>query len=300
MAVKSAQAIVNGQTIDLTLNSSTGKWEAAVTAPSKSSYNQSGHYYGVTLKATDDAGNVTTVDVTDTTLGAALKLIVKEKVAPVITITNPTSQATLKNNKPTIEWKVMDADSGVNPDTIALTIDSGSKITGSEIKKTAVSGGYTCSYTPTQALTDGSHTIKCDAYDYDGNAASQVSTTFKIDTTPPSLSVDNPIDGYVTNKQTITVSGVTNDITSSPVTVTINGEAATVASDGKFSKDVTLKTVGNNSITIITKDSAGQTTTITRTVKYDPNPPRITDASVSPNPVDTNKTYIISVTIVDD
>ena len=103
MAVKSAQAIVNGQTIDLTLNSSTGKWEAAVTAPSKSSYNQSGHYYGVTLKATDDAGNVTTVDVTDTTLGAALKLIVKEKVAPVITITNPTSQATLKNNQPTIE-----------------------------------------------------------------------------------------------------------------------------------------------------------------------------------------------------
>ena len=300
MAVKSAQAIVNGQTIDLTLNSSTGKWEAAVTAPSKSSYNQSGHYYGVTLKATDDAGNVTTVDVTDTTLGAALKLIVKEKVAPVITITNPTSQATLKNNQPTIELKVMDADSGVNPDTIALTIDSGSKITGSEIKKTAVSGGYTCSYTPTQALTDGSHTIKCDASDYDGNAASQVSTTFKIDTTPPSLSVDNPIDGYVTNKQTITVSGVTNDITSSPVTVTINGEAATVASDGKFSKDVTLKTVGNNSITIITKDSAGQTTTITRTVKYDPNPPRITDASVSPNPVDTNKTYIISVTIVDD
>ena len=300
MAVKSAQAIVNGQTIDLTLNSSTGKWEAAVTAPSKSSYNQSGHYYGVTLKATDDAGNVTTVDVTDTTLGAALKLIVKEKVAPVITITNPKSQATLKNNQPTIELKVMDADSGVNPDTIALTIDSGSKITGSEIKKTAVSGGYTCSYTPTQALTDGSHTIKCDAYDYDGNAASQVSTTFKIDTTPPSLSVDNPIDGYVTNKQTITVSGVTNDITSSPVTVTINGEAATVASDGKFSKDVTLKTVGNNSITIITKDSAGQTTTITRTVKYDPNPPRITDASVSPNPVDTNKTYIISVTIVDD
>ncbi|SCH64193.1 Uncharacterised protein [uncultured Clostridium sp.] len=80
MAVKSAQDIVNGQTIDLTLNSSIGKWEAEVTAPSKSSYNQSGHYYGVTLKVTDDAGNVTTVDVTDTTLGAALKLIVKEKL----------------------------------------------------------------------------------------------------------------------------------------------------------------------------------------------------------------------------
>ena len=61
-----------------------------------------------------------------------------------------------------------------------------------------------------------------------------------------------------------------------------------------------MKTVGNNSVTVVAKDSAGQTTTITRTVKYDPNPPKITDASVSPNPVDTNKTYIISVTIVDD
>lgn len=299
MAVKSVQAIVNGQTINLTLNNSTGKYEATITAPSTSSYNQPGHYYGITLKATDDAGNITTVDVTDTTLGAALKLIVKEKVAPVITITNPTSQATLKNNQPTIEWRVMDADSGVNPDTISLTIDSGSKITGSSIKKTAVSGGYTCSYTPTAALMDGSHTIRCDASDYDGNAASQVSTTFKIDTTPPSLSVDNPIDGYVTNKQTITVSGVTNDITSSPVTVTINGEAATVASDGKFSKDVTLKTVGNNSITIIAKDSAGQTTTITRIVRYDPNPPEITGAVATPNPVDTGKTYVLSVTVID-
>ena len=91
MAVKSVQAIVNGQTINLALNNSTGKYEATITAPNTSSYNQPGHYYGITLKATDDAGNVTTVDATDATLGAALKLIVKEKVAPVITITNPTS-----------------------------------------------------------------------------------------------------------------------------------------------------------------------------------------------------------------
>ena len=56
MAVKTVQATINGQTYTLTLNSSTGKYEATVTAPSKSSYNQSGHYYGVTVKATDEAG----------------------------------------------------------------------------------------------------------------------------------------------------------------------------------------------------------------------------------------------------
>ena len=62
MAVKTVQATINGQTYTLTLNSTSGKYEATVTAPSKSSYNQSGHYYGVTVKATDVAGNITTKD----------------------------------------------------------------------------------------------------------------------------------------------------------------------------------------------------------------------------------------------
>lgn len=57
---KASTSIVNGQTYTLTYNSNTGKYETTVTAPSRSSYSQSGHYYGITIKATDDAGNVTT------------------------------------------------------------------------------------------------------------------------------------------------------------------------------------------------------------------------------------------------
>lgn len=53
MAVKTVQTVINGQTYTLTLNSSTGKYEATVTAPSESSYNQSGHYYPVKVTATD-------------------------------------------------------------------------------------------------------------------------------------------------------------------------------------------------------------------------------------------------------
>ena len=63
MAVTKVQAVINGQTTTLTYNSGTGKYEATITAPSKSSYTvNDGHYYPVTIKATDDAGNVTTVD----------------------------------------------------------------------------------------------------------------------------------------------------------------------------------------------------------------------------------------------
>ena len=45
MAVKTVQAVINGVTTTLTLNSNTGRYEATITAPAKSSYNvNSGHY----------------------------------------------------------------------------------------------------------------------------------------------------------------------------------------------------------------------------------------------------------------
>ena len=158
MSVKTVQAVINGQTYNLTLNSSTGKYEATITAPGKSSYTLSGHYYPVTVKATDDAGNTTTKTDSDATLGSSLKLQVKEKVAPVIAITAPTAGSYIINSKPAITFKITDDDSGVNPETIGVTIDSGSKITGDSITKKAVSGGYECTYTPDTALSDGSHT----------------------------------------------------------------------------------------------------------------------------------------------
>ena len=303
MAIKTVQAIINGQTYTLALNNTTGKYETTITAPSKSSYNQSGHYYGVKVTATDMAGNTTTKDSTDTTLGASLKLQVKEKVAPIITIVSPTSGTFITNNKPTIIWNVTDADSGVNPATIGITIDNGTKVTGDAITKTAITNGYQCTYTVSTALNDGSHTIKLDASDYDGNAAATSSTTFKVDTVPPTLTISSPTDKLITNKQVCTVKGTTNDATSSPVKVTIKlnsgtAEAVTVDSNGSFSKDLTLAN-GNNTITIVATDSAGKTTTVTRTVTLDTAAPVIKSVTLTPNPVDTGKTFVIAVEVTD-
>lgn len=216
---------------------------------------------------------------------------VKEKVAPVIAITAPTAGSYIINNKPAITFKVTDDDSGVNPATIGVTIDSGSKVTGDAITKRAVTGGYECTYTPTSALADGSHTVRVDASDYDGNAAAQKSVTFKIDTVPPTLSITSPANGLVTNQAACTVAGKTNDATSSPVTVT-------VGSDGSFSKAITLA-AGSNTITIVATDYAGKTTTVTRTVKLDTTPPTIKSVTLTPNPVDAGKTFIISVDVTD-
>jgi hypothetical protein len=301
MAVKTVQVVINGQTHTLTYNATTKKYEATITAPSTSSYNQNGHYYNVKVKATDEAGNSVTKDATDTTLGSSLQLKVKEKVAPVISITAPSSSAKLTNNKPVINWTVTDADSGVNPSTIKLIIDSQTITTG--ITKTQSGKNYTCSYTPTTALSDGTHTIKVSASDYDGNVATQKSVTFTVDTVPPELSVSAPVDNLVTNQSSLVVKGTTNDVTSSPVTLTIklNGgteQTVEVGSDGSFTKTLTLVT-GENAIVITAKDGAGKTSTVTKKVVLDQTAPVIQSVTISPNPVNAGATYTISVEVTD-
>ena len=301
MAVKAVQVVINGQTHTLTYNATTKKYEATITAPSTSSYNQNGHYYNVKVKATDEAGNSVTRDATDTTLGSSLQLKVKEKVAPVISITAPSSSAKLTNNKPVINWTVTDADSGVNPSTIKLIIDSQTITTG--ITKTQSGKNYTCSYTPTTALSDGTHTLKVSASDYDGNVATQKSVTFTVDTVPPELSVSAPVDNLVTNQSSLVVKGTTNDVTSSPVTLTIklNGgteQTVEVGSDGSFTKTLTLVT-GENTIVITAKDGAGKTSTVTKKVVLDQTAPVIQSVTISPNPVNAGATYTISVEVTD-
>lgn len=301
MAVKAVQVVINGQTHTLTYNATTKKYEATITAPSTSSYNQNGHYYNVKVKVTDEAGNSVTKDATDATLGSSLQLKVKEKVAPVISITAPSSSAKLTNNKPVIKWTVTDTDSGVNPSTIKLIIDSQTITTG--ITKTQSGKNYTCSYTPTTALSDGTHIIKVSASDYDGNVATQKSVTFTVDTVPPELSVSAPVDNLVTNQSSLVVKGTTNDVTSSPVTLTIklNGgteQAVEVGSDGSFTKTLTLVT-GENTIVITAKDGAGKTSTVTKKVVLDQTAPVIQSVTILPNPVNAGATYTISVEVTD-
>lgn len=296
MAIKTMTVNINGQVTNLIYNATSGYYEGSTTAPSKSSYPLDGHYYPVTVKATDEAGNVTSIDNTDGTLGNKLRLVVKEKNAPTLSFISPGAGAFVKTNKPTITWKVTDDDSGVNPDTIAITVD-GTKVT-TDITKTAIAGGYQCSYVPT--LSDGSHTIKIDATDFDGNAGVQKTVAFKVDTTPPALNITSPNEGLITNNANITVKGTTNDVTSSPVTVKVNGTAVSVSSTGEISYPMKLATEGKNVLEITATDSAGQTSKVTRTVYLDTKAPVIQEVILTPSTVDGGATFTIKVKASDD
>ena len=299
MAISQVRAKVNGTWYTLTLNSSTGKYEASITAPGATSYNQSGGYYNVTVEATNTAGTKGTADGSTLT---GLRLMVRERVAPVITILSPSSGAYVTNSKQPVVFTVVDeaGGSGIDLNTLVVKQD-GAAVASGTIATTAITNGYSVTYTPAAALGDGSHTVTVDVKDHDGNSATQKSTTYKVDTVPPTLNITSPTDGLITASSKLNIVGTTNDATSSPVTVTIklNGTDqgdVTVSSDGTFSKSVTLAE-GANTIEITATDAAGKTSSVSRTVTLDSSVPVVVSASITPNPVDAGATMVISVEI---
>ena len=311
MTVVSVEVTCNGQTYQL--SKGTGDtWSGTFAAPSQSSgSNNAGQgpgvgtaasglgYYPVTVKATDDAGNVTTIDTTSDQFGDVLKLAVLEKTKPTCAMSYPTAGATITNAKPTFEWTASDSGSGINPSQVFIQIDSASPVA---VTPTGSGATLSCSYTPDAALGEGSHTVKVYATDYDGNRSDDVSVTFKIDTVPPVLNVTSPTEGQVFNTQSITVAGTTNDVTSSPVTVHIdvNGQGydPTVQSTGAFTQAVTLQ-AGANTITVTATDAAGKVSTVTRHVTYDGEPPVFTSITLQPNPADGGASLSIQVVVTD-
>lgn len=299
MAIKTVKATINGQTYDLTLNSASGKWEATITAPGKTSYNLAGGYYNVSVEATSEAGTKGSADASTVD---GLKLVVKETVAPVITIVSPTAGAYVANSKQPVVFNITDETGGSGVDISTLVVkQDGTAVAAANITHTAITNGYSVTYTPPVALSDGSHTVTINCKDHDGNAATEKSTTYTVDTVPPTLNVTSPADGLITAASSVTVAGTTNDATSSPVVITIslNGTdqgTIPVGTGGTFSKVVTLKE-GSNTIIVKAKDAAGKESSVTRTVTLDTSVPKIKAATITPNPVDTGKTMVISVTI---
>lgn len=303
MAINKVQAIINGTSYDLSLNSDSGMYEADITAPTETSYNNnSGHYFPVTIKATDSAGNVTQITDSNTTFGEILKLRVKETTAPVITITSPTESEVTSDTQPTVNWTVTDSGSGVVSESISVNVDEAGE-TASGITKTVITNGYSCSYLIPVTLSDGNHTVSINASDNDGNSATERTVTFYVDATPPELSVNYPVNNFVTNETEITVAGTTRDITSGIEKVTVKVNAGTekeieVDSNGNFSGSISISE-GANTIVIKSYDTGGLSSSVTRIVTLDTQAPVIEDIIITPNPVSTGEIMTINVTATD-
>lgn len=311
MTIDRAYVTFRGQTYNMDPTGD-GYYSVSLTAPTQSSgsnNNGSGPgigseaqgtgYYPIIITAVDDSGNTTTIDVTDSEFGNALKLKVLETTKPTAAISFPTAGAFITNAKPTIKFTLTDSGSGINPAAVFIKVDDGSAVA---VTPTISGTTATCEYIPSTALSEGDHTITVYGSDYDGNQSDSVSVTFRIDTVAPTLNITAPVDGLKTNQASVTVTGTTNDTTSSPVTIQITAAGKTynpTVTGGAFSQVVTLNS-GSNTITIVATDAAGMTTTVTRTVILNTSAPVFMEVETTPNPVNVGASLSIRVRITDE
>jgi hypothetical protein len=303
MAISTVRVQINGTWTNLTYNSSTGAYEATITAPSVTSHNRTGGYYPVTVEAKNTVGTVTTVTDSHSTLGASCKLVVQEKVAPVITIVSPTSGARVTSNKQPVVFNVVDESNGSGIDIQSLVVQLDDREQNElTLERTTITNGYRYTFIPGTALADGEHRFSARVSDNDGNLSNLVDIVFTIDTVAPTLNITSPAEGMATASTSVTVAGTTNDATSSPVTLTMTldsgaAQAVTVATNGSFTKTFTGLSHGGHKVVIVAKDAAGKTTSITRNFTVDTSAPVISKITISPNPVDAGNTMKISVVV---
>lgn len=294
-----AYAVYKGQQYNASYNPETQLWVVDIPSGSESSYSQSNHTYPIELHAFDAAGNETIMYATDDTYRDELNIRVLEKTKPTATIKSPTQGSVLGSATQDIVMELSDAGgSGLNMASVIFKVNN-IQVTEGVSWSDGADGKKTCTYHATN-LSDGSNSVSLQVTDNDGNVSDVAEVTFVISTSAPTLNVTSPTEGLLTNSNKVTVAG-TAAAGSDAVTlseVTINSEPVDIGEGGAFSEEITL-IEGENTITIIAKDSLGKTTTVTRHVTVDTKAPIISDVEAEATTVDANSTIHLTFKIVD-
>ena len=166
-----------------------------------------------------------------------------------ITVTRRTNPPLLQVTRPSYDYlitnEVQYRIAGVTDPDVVLTV-------GDATIAVDPSGNFTREV----QLKSGENVVSIVARDALGNVASTV-VHLILDTEPPSLVVDFPIDGYLTEETDLNVSGRT-DVGSD---LTINGEDVPTDDKGRFSVRYDLS-IGRQNLTILAKDQAGNEATV--------------------------------------
>ena len=138
--------------------------------------------------------------------------------SPVITIVSPTVSENTTDVAPEIKATYTDVGSGTDNATAVM------KVNGSAVTANATTSQIT--YTPSANLTDGSYAVTVDISDVAGNAATQASWSFTVDTVDPDITgqVATPSVVPPSVSSNITLTATVADATpgSGIETVTIN------------------------------------------------------------------------------
>lgn len=303
--VTKAYAIIDGRQVNAVYDEATELWTVEMTAPSVSSWNQPDHVYLVSLHAEDQAGNTVTMTASDETYGDQLKIRVLETTKPVATILYPTAMSILGTNTVEVKLKVSDdGESGINIGSVVFKVNGVEKQSelsweADQEESTDTKDVRTATYT-VEGLNDGINSISLSVSDNDGNESDESTVTFVISTKAPTLEITSPMEGVITNNNTISIVGSTSaDVPGVGISyVTVNDTPITVADDGTFTYDYVLSE-GENTITIIAVDTAGNSSQVVRHITLDTDAPIITNVETESVVVDASGMIKITFKVVD-
>ena len=250
--------------------------------------------YTVTATAEDEAGN----DVTDNATGNI------NTNAPTLVLDG---QGETNDSTPVISGTT----SLPEGSTVALTVTDSAGNTQT-ITATVGTGG-TFSADVTTPLADGAYTVTASATDGDGNTTTVTDNGGVVDTTAPTLTLENPGS---TGDTTPTLSGTTDLPEGSTVTLVVTDSAgntqtinALVDANGSFSVDVPNALAdGDFTVTATATDSAGNTANANTTGNVDSEAPLLTldtqGATSDVTPTITGTTDVapgtlVTITVVD-
>lgn len=299
-AIKQAYIMFKGQKVVAQYDEATKTWTATTNAPANSSWSQPDHVYKVEIHAVDAANNEATMTSADPTYGDQLKIRVLEKSKPTATIVSPTQGSVLGASEQNIVLEMSDAGgSGLNETAVVFTVNG--KSHAGDLSFTDHEGKRRATYHAT-GLNDGQNTITFRVTDNDGNVSELATTTFVVSTTAPSLTVNTPTEGLITNSNKLTVTGSTTPGSDAVTIADVKVNNASVKLSGDrtktFSHEVAL-TEGKNTITIVSTDSIGKATTVVRHVTLDTKVPIITDVVAEATTVDSGGTIKITFKVTD-
>ena len=161
--------------------------------------------------------------------------------APDIAITSPANGSVINNAIPTISLSFTDNGSGVDINTVEITVDS------VLIATTCLGTSALATCTPDSPIADSNVDLASSVEDTTGLRSTPDQVSVTIDTTSPVVTIANPVDGSFTNQSDITVDGSVNEAVQS---LTVNGAFVTPDLAGLYTQVVTLNE-GANTITVI-------------------------------------------------
>ncbi len=195
----------------------------------------------ITVTATDNVGNTASASTT-------VKL---DAAAPTVRIQQPRDGFITKDAQISVQ--------GVS--TAALGVKS-LTVNGQTL---AAEPG---SFSATVPLQEGENLITVELEGTSGRKATDTKRVIRV-SKPPTLVVSSPESGQKSAKKQVTVSGAAAASFGPLRSVTVNGQSALLGAGGGFSTTVTLQN-GENQITVVATDMAGNATTETRLVTFNP------------------------------